>query len=663
MKLTKRIPLTLLASLCLLGSYSTVFAAFTTSGSIDSINPYSIPYSYTPIPGIWDGTPQTYIGYTSGGTLTVDSGSDLHSGYAYIAYASGYTGLATVDGAGSTWTNGTLYVGCSGGGTLSIANGGTVDNDTGYLGYNSGSSGLITVDGAGSTLDRILYIGYSGGGTLSISNGGSVTRSYAWLGYNSGSSGKETVDGTGSTWTNTAGLSIGDFGSGTLSITNGGSVSGGQDCLGRNTGSSGVVTVDGKGSTWTHGPSSSSLYVGYSGSGTLSITNGGTVITGDYGTYLGYNGSSSGMVTVDGAGSTWTNDCGLYVGYWGTGTLSITNGGTVNSSFGYIAFGGGSSMARVDGAGSTWTNSGDLCVGSSGTGTLSITGGGSVAATRVVVCSASLLAVDVGRGSLLNLGSGSGDIFNGGTVRILAGAGVPADNSIQYSPIAAGTWTGDGAYQAVGGTWDATNHTFTASNVQSGTPREAVSIDLASVQRILIADDQTGGTGWTVGASFVAASSTQSVTFTATPVEGTVLDDLIAAAGNNEKVLGAWTFSTTNYTVSSTNPVYLSFDVGSVGNSSDLQLWHYDGSDWTAYTAFDLTYDGIYASFTASSFSGYAMTVPEPSTLILLGIGAIGLSAYGWRRRSENGVRSGERNKPKPKQRPRPSIIHPQTAR
>ena len=44
------------------------------------------------------------------------------------------------------------------------------------------------------------------------------------------------------------------------------------------------------------------------------------------------------MVTVDGAGSTWTNSGILYVGNYGSGTLIITDGGTVSSGYGYIGY-------------------------------------------------------------------------------------------------------------------------------------------------------------------------------------------------------------------------------------------------------------------------------------------------------------------------------------
>jgi T5SS/PEP-CTERM-associated repeat protein len=77
-----------------------------------------------------------------------------------------------------------------------------------------------------------------------------------------------------STWTSN-GLSICNSGNGTLNITNGGKVSTFYGYLGCNSGSTGTATVDGIGSTWTN--SSSSLYIGKSGNGTLNITNGGKV--------------------------------------------------------------------------------------------------------------------------------------------------------------------------------------------------------------------------------------------------------------------------------------------------------------------------------------------------------------------------------------------------
>ncbi len=116
------------------------------------------------------------------------------------------------------------------------------------------------------------------------------------------------------------------------------------------------MTVDGVGSSWTN---SGDLSVGNSGTGTLTIRNGGTVSNTGLG-YLGNNAGSTGTVTVDGAGSTWTNSGDLVVGDSGTGTLTIQNGGAVSNVIGVLGFLAGSTgTATVDGAGSAWTNSGN----------------------------------------------------------------------------------------------------------------------------------------------------------------------------------------------------------------------------------------------------------------------------------------------------------------
>jgi T5SS/PEP-CTERM-associated repeat protein len=582
---------------------------------------------------IWNNSGDLSVGSSGSGTLSItDGGSVINSNSgpdpsAYIGRNSGSTGVVTVDGGGSIWNNSSsLSVGGSGSGTLSITNGASVTCHGGGI-----NSGVVTVDGAGSTWtsNGAIGIGTQGSGTLSIANGGSV--SYYGGGYIN--SGVVTVEGAGSTWS-AGSLSVGGYGSGTLSITSGGSVIG-SGTVGGHTGSAGVVTVNGIGSTWKN---SGDISIGDEGSGTLSITNGGSVDSagGFSPVCIGSFPGSTGMVIVDGTGSTWNDSEGINIGFQGRGTLSITDGGRVSSSghdSSSIGFRPGSTgVVMLDGAGSIWTNSSGLYVGyvdiggthNGGSGTLSATGGGIVTAKSVVINNTSLMAIDVGRGSSLSVGSGAGTLTNGGTVRILAGAGVPVDDSIKYSPISAKTWSGTGTYQPVGGAWDATNHLFTASSVSPGASGSPVAIDRALVQRVLIGDDGEDGTGWTVGASFVAAMEPASMTFTATAVADAVL--------GGQEVLGAWTFATTDYDVSTSNPIYLSFDVGAKYPADELHVWHYDGSVWTPYSPFDLTYDGTYASFTVTGLSGYAVT-PEPGTLALLAVAIMGSVAWARRKR------------------------------
>ncbi|TJW28550.1 MAG: autotransporter outer membrane beta-barrel domain-containing protein, partial [Mesorhizobium sp.] len=102
-------------------------------------------------------------------------------------------------------------------------------------------------------------------------------------------------------------------------------------------GSSGSLTVDGAGSTWT---SNGYLVVGYSGAGTLSITNGGKVS--DQYSSIGINTTSISTVSVDGIGSTWTNGGPLFIGESGIGTLHITNGGAVTNDDAYLGENAGS---------------------------------------------------------------------------------------------------------------------------------------------------------------------------------------------------------------------------------------------------------------------------------------------------------------------------------
>ncbi len=318
----------------------------------------------------------------------------------------------------------------------------------------------------------------------------------------------------------------------------------------------------------------------------------------------------------------------------GRGTLSITDGGSVvvNSTraASYLgSYANSSGLISVEGVGSIWTNVSSLALGQIGQGTISIAGGGVVTAGSVLIGnSQSLLSIDVGRNSQFTVSGGTGTLVNDGIVRIVAGAGVPTDG-VQYSPISAGAWSGTGTYQAVGGTWNATGHTFTASSVTKGTSGAPVALDLASVQRTLIDDS---GTGWEVGASFLAKPTSTALNFTATAMNSGTLNSLQGLLAPGQSVLSGWNFSAdAGYTPG--DPIYFSFKVGSGYSTDDLDLWSYNGTSWAAYVPTDLTYDGTFASFTATGLSGYAVTtVPEPSVLVLLGIGAISLLAFACRR-------------------------------
>ena len=198
-----------------------------------------------------------------------------------------------------------------------------------------------TVVGAAGAQAHFLYVGAPGTGTLTIQNGGTVSDVLGSIGYGAGATGAATVDGAGSAWINSSDLYAGVFsGTGTLTIQNGGAVSNSDGFFGYSAGSTGAATVDGAGSSWNN---FSEVFVGYFGTGTLTIQNGGTVSNGTAG-YLGFSAGSTGTATVDGVGSAWSNYGFLVVGKSGTGTLTIQNGGVVNVADGVdVAIAAGSS--------------------------------------------------------------------------------------------------------------------------------------------------------------------------------------------------------------------------------------------------------------------------------------------------------------------------------
>jgi T5SS/PEP-CTERM-associated repeat protein len=129
----------------------------------------------------WTNSISLTVGEGGGsGTLTIEGGGQVTTveGFLGRGNASTCSGTATVTGVGSQWTNSdSFFVGYTHGGTLTIEAGGQVSNTTGYLGRDSDSTGTAAVTGVSSkwTSDGYLYVGYDGSGSLTISGGGLVT--------------------------------------------------------------------------------------------------------------------------------------------------------------------------------------------------------------------------------------------------------------------------------------------------------------------------------------------------------------------------------------------------------------------------------------------------------------------------------------------------------
>lgn len=277
-----------------------------------------------------------------------------------------------------------------------------------------------------------LFVGDTGIGQLNITAGGTVTNDLGTIGNNVTGNGTVIVSGVdssgnASTWTNNGDLVVGQSGTGSLTILDGGKVSSLNGYIASDLGSQGTVTVSGVGSngtasTWTN---AGDLFVGYSSNATLNILAGGQVsnVTGIIG-----SGSSA---LISGLGSSWQNSGRLTVGLDGAGTLRVEGGATVSSTEGLVGSSGQGDVV-LNGVGTTWTNTGQFTVGSFDVGTLRIEAGATVTSNQGYIGANNTGTVTVtGVGSkwsmspynltIGNLGTGSLTVENGGLVRAQAG--------------------------------------------------------------------------------------------------------------------------------------------------------------------------------------------------------------------------------------------------
>jgi uncharacterized repeat protein (TIGR01451 family) len=339
------------------------------------------------------------------GTATIaTAGAAAHS--VLVGFAAGDDGHIAATGTGTLDVAADLAVGYGGDGTLAIADGAVINDYSGEIGYTidsaSGAHGGATVDGAGSAWHHAfeLYVGY-GNGTLEITNGATVTDFFGYIAYfpefPGRSSGTVSVDGAGSNWTSDATIHVGDSGDGVLNVTNGGAVANGEGYLGFNFDSTGAATIDGEDSSWTN---FGFFYVGDNGNGTLDVTDGGAINSFGSFSYVAYAAASTSTATIDGAGSLWTNGNGLYIGFGGSGTLKLTNGGALsNGFFANVGFSPGSTGAvEITGAGSLFDNAGVLSIGgnvseSGGAGVLRIADGGEADASAVTIWNTAALEI------------------------------------------------------------------------------------------------------------------------------------------------------------------------------------------------------------------------------------------------------------------------------
>ncbi|NQT52364.1 PEP-CTERM sorting domain-containing protein [bacterium] len=539
---------------------------------------------------------------------------------------------------------------------LSLGNG----TLTGHYGRIGGDyNGSIYVRSDASWLNsHDLYVGTHGSlgvaGTVSnvdgrVREGGSVY-----------------VGGAAAQWENTGELSIGD---GVLYVENGGTVSSGDAVIGQGWGSLGKVSVYGSGSTWTTGE----LTVGVeNGTGELEILGGGDVSSTDANIGMSWGGGSAGTgtVTVSGAGSTWTLSGDLLVALdGGSGTLNVGAGGTVSTTVALVGWQGVGAVT-VDGAGATWTNSGLVKI--YGNGTVTIQNGGEVQVGTTLAMYGTLnLHGGLLETPVLEVDYGGAVNWAGGTLRVTGPAGFAIGPGGPLGPVVSLSGT-----QAL----EVTNHLSVAAGCALiAAPGAMLSVGSMTNEGSLVLFDTTvDGTVYTPTGS------------TVTVLGSVVFNDLVSGGGG---FYGPGTTTFAGGYNPGDSPALVPFE-GSIGFGAESTLLiEIDGiTQGTEYDSLAVQGDAVLGGFLAVdmdlAFRGLAQSTdefvflsaggvlsgqflnapsgatlfsvdgsaqftiyygdgvvvltnfaaaPEPTSLALLGLGALGL----WRRRRHLHVRGG----------------------
>ncbi|WP_242108629.1 autotransporter outer membrane beta-barrel domain-containing protein [Luteimonas aquatica] len=333
---------------------------------------------------------------------------------------------------------GELVVGYRGKGSFSLRDRGELWANILTLGRDSGSEGTLLVTGAGTSAKIMedtdfyrgqLAIGIRGRGVVAVTDGGYIeVVGQIFVAFGEGGEGLLQVTDAGSKVVAIDGINVGRAGDGSMLIEKGGVVETHQtDYVGFKNGAHGDVTITGQDSVWD----SSYLYLGYEGTGVLTLADNGTLKT--WGVVIGHAPGASGTLNIGAAADEAAAVAGqlLEVDFIeiGRGSISATlnfnhtsdnyvlaaklrGKGTINQLAGTTHLTGDGSAFF----GTTNINGGELRVDGSLGGTLFVRSGGRLSGIGTVG------STTVGSGATIAPGNSIGTLNVNGDIRFETGS-------------------------------------------------------------------------------------------------------------------------------------------------------------------------------------------------------------------------------------------------
>ncbi|WP_429597061.1 autotransporter domain-containing protein [Variovorax sp. PvP013] len=379
----------------------------------------------SPVPGATASTMNvqgtTYVGLYGKGRAIVSEGGALTTGSLSVgtnAYVNNATndsiignGSVAVDGAGSKLSvSSQLTVGDEGVGALSVSNGAKADASSMAVGKAAGSTGAVKVAGAGSQLTLInLMVGDAGTGTVEVSGGGAMsvkpTELTPVIGAQASSQGSVSVTGAGSKLDIVSNVTVGQSGTGTLTVSDGGQASVNTYVeMGQEAGSIGTLTVGGAGSKLSVG---GTIGIGEAGTATVVVQGGGTLESETL--VAGYLATGVGTLTVTGASpaagvtaSAVKVRSDTYVGFYGKGQAIVSDGGALTTgslSVGTYSYFDNATNKTVSGDGSVTVDGAGSKLSVSGQLTVGELGVGTLSVSNGAKADAQSTSIGQGTGS------------------------------------------------------------------------------------------------------------------------------------------------------------------------------------------------------------------------------------------------------------------------